>query len=101
MHAYLEHKTTTHEFSNAAQCLGDADESAWAASFDGSTSNVTLSSGSGVAAVVPTPLKVTHAANCASVAPTLHLQLDTVAMGRLMVGGFDVAAKLEELSAGS
>ena len=45
-----------------------------------------------------TPLKVTHAANCAGTAPTLSLQMDTVALGTLTVGGFDVADALTNLN---
>ena len=48
--------------------------------------------------VVPTPLKVTHAAECSSKAPTLSLQMDTVVLGSLTVGGYDVAATLALLS---
>ena len=46
------------------------------------------------------PLKVTHAADCAGTAPTLSLQMDTVALagGSLTVGGFDVAAALTHLT---
>jgi hypothetical protein len=46
-----------------------------------------MSSGSAAVAAVPTPLKVTHAADCASTAPTLSLQMDTVALGSVTVGG--------------
>ena len=95
---YLEHKTTTHSFEDAEQCLGN-DPSTWKATFNGATSNVTLSSGGGTASVVPTPLKVTHSANCSSEAPILTLQMDTVVLGGLTVGGFDVAAALTELGA--
>ena len=65
--------------------------------FDGTTSNVTLSNGSTVVAV-PTPLKVTHATDCAGTAPTLSLQMDTVALRSLTVGGFDVADALTNLT---
>ena len=65
--------------------------------FDGTTSNVTLSNGSTEVAV-PTPLKVTHAADCAGTAPKLSLQMDTVAVGTLTVGGFDVADALTNLT---
>jgi len=82
---YLEHKTTTHSFEAAEQCLGN-DPSTWKASFNGATSNVTLSSGGDTASVVPTPLKVTHSANCSSQAPILTLQMDTVVLGGLTVG---------------
>ena len=37
-----------------------------------------------------TPLKVTHAQNCGTVAPTLTLQMDTTVVGALNVGGMDV-----------
>ena len=79
-------------------CLGD-DPAKWAWQFDGTTSSTTLSTGTAVAAAVPTPLKVTHAADCASTAPTLSLQMDTVVLGSLTVGGFDVAAALTSLTA--
>jgi len=97
---YLEHKTTTHSFESAEQCLGN-DPSTWKASFNGANSNVTLSSDGDTASVVPTPLKVTHSANCSSEAPILTLQMDTVVLGGLTVGGFDVAAALTELGATS
>ena len=75
------------------------DSAKWAWQFDGTTSSTTLSAGTAVAAAVPTPLKVTHAADCASTAPTLSLQMDTVVLGRLTVGGFDVAATFRALGA--
>ena len=79
-------------------CLG-SDPTIWAWQFDGTTSSTTLSTGTAVAAAVPTPLKVTHAADCASTAPTLSLQMDTVVLGSLTVGGFDVAATFLALGA--
>ena len=90
LHEYLEHKTTTHQFEDVDACLG-SNPAAWAWQFDGSTSNTTLSGGS-AAVTVPTPLKVTHAADCSSTAPTLTLQMDTIVLGSLTVGGLDVAA---------
>ena len=86
LHEYLEHKTTTHHFENVVTCLGN-DPKNWAVQFDGTTSNVTLSNGPTAVAAVPTPLKVTHATDCAGTAPKLSLQMDTVALGTLMVGG--------------
>ena len=98
LHEYLEHKTTTHVFEDVNACLG-SDPTIWAWQFDGTTSSTTLSTGTAVAAAVPTPLKVTHAADCASTAPTLSLQMDTVVLGSLTVGGFDVAATFLALGA--
>ena len=95
LHEYLEHKTTTHHFEDVVTCLGN-DPKNWAVQFDGTTSDVTLSNGSTEVAV-PTPLKVTHAADCAGTAPKLSLQMDTVALGTLMVGGFDVAKTFQDL----
>ena len=46
-----------------------------------------------------TPLKVTHAVNCAAEQPTLTLQLPTEAASTLTVGGYDVAAALMTLGA--
>ena len=96
LHEYLEHKTTTHHFEDVVTCLGN-DPKNWEVQFDGTTSDVTLSNGSTVV-TVPAPLKVTHAANCAGTAPTLSLQMDTVALGTLTVGGFDVADALTNLN---
>ena len=98
VHEYLEHKTTTHHFENinADTCLG-SDPAKWAVEFDGTTSATTLSNGPAAVTAVPTPLKVTHSADCSGTAPTLSLQLDTVVLGSLTVGGFDVAATLRNL----
>ena len=49
-------------------------------------------------AAVPTPLKVTPAADCSGTAPTLTLQMDTVVPGSLMVGGFDLAVALRSIT---
>ena len=98
LHEYLEKATLTHVFHDVNMCLG-SDAAKWAWQFDGTTSSTTLSAGTAVAAAVPTPLKVTHAADCAGTAPTLSLQMDTVAVGTLTVGGFDVAAALTSLTA--
>jgi hypothetical protein len=86
LHEYLEGKTTTHEFENLDTCLG-ADESKWSVKYDGaSTNQVTLSNDAAVANL-KTPLKVTHAADCGTVPPTLHVQMDTVHDGSLTLGG--------------
>ena len=83
-------------------CLG-SDAAKWAWQFDGTTSSTTLSgrhavTGATEVVAVPTPLKVTHAANCDSTAPTLSLQMDTVALRSLRVGGYDVAEELTRLT---
>ena len=70
----------------------------WAWQFDGTTSSTTLSGGLGPVPAVPTPLKVVHAADCAGTPPTLYLQMDTVALGSLEVGGYDVAEALTRLT---
>ena len=93
LHEYLEKATSTHVFMAVNDCLGD-DPAKWAWQFDGTTSSTTLSNG----LEVPTPLKVTHAADCAGTAPTLSLQMDTVALGSLTVGGYDVAEELTRLT---
>eukprot|EP00964_Phaeocystis_antarctica_P051794 scaffold30246_cov63-Phaeocystis_antarctica.AAC.1 len=71
LHEYLEQATTTHTFMDVNLCLGN-DPANWAWQFDGTSSNTTLlnSSSSAAVATVLTPLKVTHAADCASTAPT-------------------------------
>ena len=86
LHEYLEGKTTTHEFDDLDTCLG-SDESKWSAKYDGaSTNQVTLSNDAAVANL-KTPLKVTHAADCGNVPPTLNVQMDTVHDGSLTLGG--------------
>lgn len=103
LHEFLERKTTTVEFADVDQCLG-SDQADWSWEFDGSVANstaggrqgaVTLSSGGSVRATEPTPLAVVHDSNCAQ---TLNLQLDTVALGTLTVGGIDVGATLLALT---
>lgn len=86
MHEYLETKTTTHEFADLDSCLGP-DASKWSAKFDGAIANVTLSYDAAVTATLKTPLKVTHAADCGNVPPTLALQMDTTVVGDLTVSG--------------
>jgi len=86
LHEHLEAKTTTHEFDDLDTCLG-SDESKWSVKYDGaSTNQVTLSNDAAVANL-KTPLKVTHAADCGTVPPTLHVQMDTVHDGSLTLGG--------------
>jgi len=86
LHEHLEAKTTTHEFDDLDTCLG-SDESKWSVKYDGaSTNQVTLSNDATVASL-KTPLKVTHAADCGNVPPTLNVQMDTVHDGSLTVGG--------------
>ena len=102
LHEYLEKATTTHVFHDVNMCLG-SDAAKWAWQFDGTTSSTTLSgrhvvTGANQVVTVKTPLKVTHAADCDSTAPTLSLQMDTVALGSLTVGDFDVAAALTYLT---
>ena len=105
LHEFLERKTTTVEFEDVEsnQCLG-SEQSNWYWDFDGSVVNstaggsqgaVSLSSMGGNNVSVPTPLAVVHDANCAQ---TLNLQLDTVALGTLTVGGIDVGAALLNLT---
>ena len=97
LHEYLERKTATHHFEDVHACLG-SDSDSWDLAFDGASSTITLSNGSAAVAAVPTPLKVTHAANCGSTAPTLSLQMNTVALRNLTVGGYDVADALTILN---
>ena len=86
LHEHLEAKTTTHEFDDLDTCLG-SDESKWSVKYDGaSTNQVTLSNDATVASL-KTPLKVTHAADCGNVPPTLNVQMDTVHDGSLTLGG--------------
>jgi len=91
---YLEDKTTTHEFADVDACLG-ADVSAWAWQYDPVDSMVTLKSGGSVAARVPTPIKVTHAANCGA---SMALQLNTT-VPALSIGDINVAQTLTSLVA--
>ena len=96
LHEYLEGKTTTHEFENLDTCLG-ADESKWSVKYDGaSTNQVTLSNDAAVANL-KTPLKVTHAADCGTVPPTLHVQMDTVHDGSLTLGDNTVHSSPKKL----
>ena len=67
-----------------ANCLG-ADSSKWKASFNGHTSDVTLSNDDNAVSTFKTPLKVTHAQDCSTVAPALTLQMDTTVDGDLKV----------------
>ena len=98
-HEYLETKTTTHSFADITDCAG-ADESGWAAEFNGVTGNLTLKNGATVQSTFPTPLKVTHSAACTTgVQPTLDLQLDTTAgvlnvAESLSLQGTDLTSKL-------
>ena len=62
--------------------------------------NITLSNDNPVTSF-STPLKVEHAQSCSSVAPTLKLQMDTVADKTLSVGGVDIAAAVATLAAQS
>ena len=61
LHEYLEHKTTTHHFVDVEACLG-SDPANWAWQFDPASSSTTLSRDSAAVTKVPTPLKVTQAA---------------------------------------
>ena len=70
-----------------ANCLG-AEPSKWKTSFNGHTSNVTLSNDGNAVSSFKTPLKVTHAENCGTVAPALTLQMDTTVDGDLKVQGW-------------
>ena len=86
LHEYLEHKTTTVEFEDLDACLG-SDESKWAWQYDGAAANQLTLSNDAMMAALKTPLKVTHAADCGNVAPTLTVQMDTVFAGTLSVAG--------------
>ena len=97
LHEYLETKTTTHDFVDLATCMTGNDHTKWSASFDGASGNVSLSNDGTVVATTTSPLKVTHASNCASSQPTLTLQMDTTAAKTLTVGGLDVGAQLARL----
>lgn len=97
LHEYLEQKTTTHEFVDLATCMTGNDHTKWSASFDGVLGDVSLSNDGTVVATTTSPLKVTHASNCASSAPTLTLQMDTTAAKTLTVGGLNVATQLARL----
>ena len=98
LHEYLEHKTTTHHFADVDACLG-SDPDNWAWQFDPASSSTTLSRDSTAVTAVPTPLRVTHAADCSGTAPTLSLQMDTVVLGSLTVGGLDVAKAFLDMGA--
>ena len=79
LHEYLEDKTTTHTFDDLDSCLS-ATESDWGWSYEptAATPGVTLKRGSSIVSTVPTPIKVVHTSGCSS-APTMHLQMNTVA----------------------
>ena len=64
----------------------------------GTAGVITLSNDGTSVLAMPSPLQVEHAADCSADAPTLTLQLDTVALGSLTVGGFDVGATLLSLT---
>jgi len=85
LHEYLEHKTTTHEFEDLNRCLG-ADHTKWKWKYLATQAGVQLSNSDPVA-TPKTPLKVTHAADCANVSPMLTVQLDTSMAGTLSVSG--------------
>lgn len=86
LHEYLEQKTTTVQFADLDTCMGSP-ETAWAWKFDGAAANqVTLSNGDTVKAARKTPLKVEYPANCATVEPTVHVQMNTVLDGSLTLG---------------
>ena len=91
LHEYLEMKTTTHAFQDLQSCIG-AGESGWKPVFNGVHGNVTLKNGATEKATFPTPLKVTHAANCATTQPTADLQLHTNLAAGLSVQGLDITA---------
>jgi len=96
LHEYLEHKTTTHVFDDVNACLG-SDESVWSWKYENTAANVVLSTGSTNVSTVPTPLKVTHAAQCSDFAPTLTLQMDTVMSGSLTVGGVNLLSSVQSI----
>lgn len=98
LHEYLEAKTTTHEFADLdhPNCLG-ATSSTWQWTYDGHKGNVVLSNGGNAVTSFKTPLKVEHAQACSTDAPTLKLQMNTVAEGQLSVGGVDLAAAVKDL----
>ena len=84
MHEYLEHKTSTHvmeEDGSGATCM-DSSTDTW--TFDPVTGEVVVSADSSEKVRVPTPLKVTHTADCNS---TMELQLSTTAASDLTVAG--------------
>ena len=83
-----------------ANCLG-ADSSKWKASFNGHMSNVTLSNDGNAVSSFKTPLKVTHAEDCGTVAPALTLQMDTTVDGDLAISGDLVTGLLNGQPAGS
>ena len=101
MHEYLEHKTSTHvmeEDGSGATCM-DSSTDSW--SFDPATGGVVVSAADDSEKVrVPTPLKITHTADCNS---TMELQLSTTAAsdlavtGTLSAGGVDLVQKLRKM----
>ena len=100
LHEYLEKNVATHMFEDADSCLGST-QADWGFAFHGEDATVALSTAGSEVARVKTPLKVTHAADCAA---TLELQLDTTVAGDLSVSGSitdgdgtDVVAAIETL----
>ena len=105
LHEYLEGKTTTYEFADLmnSNCMG-TNEAGWNWKFDGPSANVSLyKDATTPVASWPTPLKVTHAANCAE-PPVLTVQHQTVhelgvtVNGNLFVGSINVASELARLN---
>ena len=84
----------THEFEDLDQCLGTADQSKWAFKYDGVAGNLTLLADDTPVAVVKTPFKVRHAANCSAAPPTLSVQHDTDFGGALTVSGENLLLRL-------
>ena len=68
---YLEQKTTTHHFDDVDACPGAAP---WAASLHPQDAEVALTASGSEVKRFKTPLRVLHAADCAT-APSLELQL--------------------------
>ena len=88
MHEYLERSVVTHTFDDIDTCMGDSDASTWSWAFSGPNGNITLSnSGAGAVSTFPTPLQVSHAANCGSTLPTLQVQMDTTLQRDVEVKG--------------
>ena len=97
---YLEHKTSTHvmeEDGSGATCMDSSTDSL---TFDPVTGEVVVSADSSEKVRVPTPLKITHTADCNS---TMELQLSTTAAsglavtGTLSADGVDLVQKLRKM----
>jgi len=94
LHEYLEHKTTTHHFDDVDACPGAAP---WVASLHPQDAEVALTASGSEVKRFKTPLRVLHAADCAT-APSLELQLAVNLASTFALQGVDLTAQLQQLN---